>query len=48
MAQIHAVDISAEALELARQNAERHQVKDRIQFHLGDGFGALPGGFSLT
>jgi release factor glutamine methyltransferase len=43
-AQVRAVDISTEALDLARQNASRHHVEDRIQFHLGDGFQALPGG----
>lgn len=33
-AQIYAVDISASALEIARENALRHQV--RVQFALGD------------
>jgi release factor glutamine methyltransferase len=42
-AQIHAVEISADALDLARTNAARHGVEGRIQFHLGDGFAALPG-----
>jgi release factor glutamine methyltransferase len=37
-AQIFASDISAEALELAKQNAARHNVLDRIQFLQGDGF----------
>jgi len=39
-----AVDISAEALELARQNAVRHGVAERIRFVAGDGFAALPAG----
>src|SRR5579872_6320077 len=41
-AQVSALDISAEALALARQNAAQHQVKPRIQFFHGDGFNALP------
>jgi release factor glutamine methyltransferase len=41
-AAVHAVDISERALEVARQNADRHQVTERIQFHQGDGFNALP------
>jgi release factor glutamine methyltransferase len=40
--QIHALDISPDAIELARQNAARHNVGDRIQFWCGDGFSALP------
>ncbi len=43
-AQIHAVDISSEALAVARQNAARHGVLERIQFHTGDGFASLPAG----
>jgi len=43
-AELHAVDISEPALEIARRNAERHQVAGRIRFHAGDGFGALPAG----
>jgi release factor glutamine methyltransferase len=34
-AQIHAVDFSAEALIVARSNAERHGLMDRIQFYQG-------------
>ena len=37
-----AIEISAEALALARQNAVRHGVAARIQFLEGDGFAALP------
>jgi release factor glutamine methyltransferase len=40
-ARIVAVDISADALAVARKNAERHGVQDRIEFVAGDGFGAL-------
>jgi release factor glutamine methyltransferase len=41
-AEIHALDISAEALDVARENAKRHNVSDRIKVHQGDGFAALP------
>lgn len=40
-AKIAALDLSADALALARQNAEANKVADRIEFHQGDGFGAL-------
>ena len=43
-AELHAADISEAALEIARRNAERHQVAGRIRFHCGDGFGPLPAG----
>ena len=43
-AELHAADISEAALEVARRNAERHQVAGRIHFHGGDGFDALPAG----
>jgi release factor glutamine methyltransferase len=42
-ARVHAVDISTDALALARENAVQRGVSDRIRFHAGDGFGALPG-----
>ncbi|HKH98207.1 MAG TPA: peptide chain release factor N(5)-glutamine methyltransferase [Candidatus Sulfotelmatobacter sp.] len=35
-AEIHATDISASALEIARANAARHQLENRIQFHQTD------------
>ncbi len=41
-AAIHAIDISAEALALARENAARSDCTDRVIFHEGDGFAALP------
>lgn len=41
-AQITALDISDEALAVARENAARQQVLNRIEFHLGDSFQALP------
>src|SRR5262249_40299947 len=43
-AQVYALDCSAEALELARQNAARHEVASRIRFLQGDGLAALPEG----
>jgi len=41
-AKITALDISADALALAKQNAEQNKVAERIEFLLGDGFAALP------
>lgn len=41
-AQVFALDASADALEVAKQNAARHSVADRIRFFHGDGFAALP------
>jgi release factor glutamine methyltransferase len=41
-ARVSALDISADALELATQNAARHQVQARLQFVQGSGFAALP------
>ena len=35
-AEIHATDISTAALEIARANAARHQLENRIQFHQTD------------
>jgi len=43
-AEIHATDISAAALEIARANAARHQFENRIQFHQAD----LLEGLNLT
>lgn len=37
-ARVVALDASAEALIVAKQNAERNQVADRIEFQHGDGF----------
>jgi release factor glutamine methyltransferase len=41
-AEIHATDISLEALEIARVNAARHELTSRIQFHHSDLLGDLP------
>ncbi len=43
-ARVYAVDSSSAALEVARQNAARHGVSERIQFYQSDGFAALPQG----
>jgi release factor glutamine methyltransferase len=43
-ARLWALDISTEALALARQNAARHGVAQRIEFLAGDGFAAAPEG----
>jgi release factor glutamine methyltransferase len=39
---VHAIDFSAEALALAKDNATTNKVSQRIAFHLGDAFSALP------
>jgi release factor glutamine methyltransferase len=41
---VHAVDISAGALALARENAAANQVSERITFHEGNAFAALSAG----
>ncbi|HRP62034.1 MAG TPA: peptide chain release factor N(5)-glutamine methyltransferase [Phycisphaerales bacterium] len=43
-ARVIATDIVPEALELARRNAARHRVDDRIEFRLGDGTAPLAAG----
>jgi release factor glutamine methyltransferase len=43
-AEVYAVDVSPGALALARQNAARHGLAERIRFLHGDGFAALPEG----
>ncbi|HKO44619.1 MAG TPA: peptide chain release factor N(5)-glutamine methyltransferase [Pyrinomonadaceae bacterium] len=37
-----AVDVSASALEIAKRNAARHKVSDRIEFVLSDCFASVP------
>jgi len=41
-AQIHATDISPEALEVARANAARHNLTSRIEFHQADLLDGFP------
>lgn len=43
-AQVVAIDISPTALAVARQNAAKHQIVDRVEFRLSDGFAALRAG----
>lgn len=43
-AEIHATDISAAALEVARANAARHDLSSRIEFHEADLLAGLPQG----
>jgi release factor glutamine methyltransferase len=47
-AEVHGLDISPEALEVARQNAARNNVAKRIHFWTGDGMTALPGELGFT
>ncbi len=42
LAVVHAADLSAEALTVARANAGRHSASSRITFHEGDLFAPLP------
>ena len=39
---VHAVEVSPDALAVARGNAARNGVGGRVSFQLGDGFAALP------
>ena len=47
-AEIHATDISAAALEIARANAARHQLERRIHFHQTDLLGDLSPPFDMV
>lgn len=40
-ARVDAVDVSPDALEVARRNVARHAVGDRLQLHLGDVYAPL-------
>jgi release factor glutamine methyltransferase len=46
-AEIHATDISAVALEIARANAARHQLECRIRFHETDLLAGLDAGLDF-
>ncbi|PYX33163.1 MAG: peptide chain release factor N(5)-glutamine methyltransferase [Acidobacteria bacterium] len=43
-AEIHATDISGDALDVSRANTARHEFSGRIQFHNADLLGELPRG----
>jgi release factor glutamine methyltransferase len=43
-AHLVALDVSPEALDVARQNAAKNNFSDRIEFRQGDGFAALKAG----
>jgi release factor glutamine methyltransferase len=47
-AEMHASDISAAALDVARANATRHQLESRIQFREGDLLAGLEPGFEAN
>lgn len=47
-AEIHATDISAAALEIARANTARHQLERRIRFHQTDLVEGLTGEFDFV
>ena len=44
-AEVHALDLSPDALRIARANATAYLLADRVRFHLGDGFAALGSAF---
>lgn len=45
--EVHALDLSADALAVAKENAARYGLTERIQFHPGDGFTAPPRGLQF-
>jgi ribosomal protein L3 glutamine methyltransferase len=45
--QVDAADLSAEALQVARINVEKHSLQDRIRLLQSDGLTALPGRYDL-
>ncbi len=47
-ATVVAVDMSEEALNVARQNAEKHNVSDRIEFIQSDWFDNIEGKFNIV
>ena len=47
VAEVYALEVSPLALTLARQNAARHDLSERIRFVAGDGFAAAPKGMKF-
>jgi len=47
-AEIHAIDISPAALEIARANAARHQLEHRVHFHQSDLLTGVRGEFDFV
>ena len=47
-AEVHAVDVSAGALDVARENARRLRLTKRVRFHLGDLLEPVDGSFDLV
>ena len=48
-AEMHATDVSPAALEIARANAARHQLEERVQFHCTDLLRGFPSsGFDIV
>ena len=47
-AEIHATDISPDALEIARANAARHGLESRIVFHQSDLLAEMPAGLDFV
>ena len=45
--EVDAADLSADALEVARINVERHELGERIRLRLGDGLQAADGAYDL-
>jgi ribosomal protein L3 glutamine methyltransferase len=45
--QVDAADLSADALEVARINVDKHQLGERIRLVQSDGLAALPGPYDL-
>jgi ribosomal protein L3 glutamine methyltransferase len=46
--EVEAADISADALEVARINVDKHALQDRIRLAQSDGLAALPGPYDLV
>ena len=47
-AEIHATDVSPQALEIAKANAARHRLESRVTFHQTDLLQSLPAGFHFV